>query len=84
MVETNVIKHLTRDELFGSQTNLARAAGCTPQTICEKRNSENPLTHRQMRRILSVGPEMGVPVTPEDFFPELAGRRQPPRRKKAA
>lgn len=71
MVEPNVIEHLTRKELFGSQTRLARAAGCEPHTICGKRNSRNPLTYEQMRRILSRAPDLGVLVTPEDFFPGL-------------
>ena len=75
MIEPNVIEHLTRKELFGSQTRLAEAAGCKAHTICGKRNSRNPLTHEQMRRILAKAPELGVPVTPEDFFPELKSQK---------
>lgn len=70
MTEPNVIKHLTRKELFGTQTKLAEAAGCKPHTICGKRDSDNPLTYQQMRRILATAPEYGVEVTPDDFFPE--------------
>lgn len=74
MTEPNVIAHLTKRGLFGSQTALAKAAGCTPHTICGKRNKRNPLTYEQMCRILANAPDMGVEVTPEDFFPELTGR----------
>jgi transcriptional regulator with XRE-family HTH domain len=65
----NVIDHLTG--LFGSQTRLAEAAGCSQPTISEKRKS-NTLTMAQMRRILATAPNMGVPVRPDDFFPEFA------------
>lgn len=67
----NVIDHLTAPERFRTQTRLAEAAGVKPHTICEKRKSDNPLTHVQMRRILRVAPAMGVAVEPSDFFPEL-------------
>ena len=69
MSDINIIDHLTTPERFGTQTKLAKAAGCTPQTINEKRHS-NALTHAQMRRILSAAPEMGVRVEPSDFFPD--------------
>jgi hypothetical protein len=75
MIETNVIAHLTRKELFGSQTNLATALGCRPHTICGKRNSKNPLTYEQMRRILAVAAETGLSITPDDFFPELKSQK---------
>lgn len=84
MIEPKVIAYLTRDDMFGSQTKLARAAGCEPHTICGKRNSANPLTYQQMRRILEKGPEMGVFVTPEDFFPEFTAGLAKAKRKKAA
>lgn len=71
MVEPNLIEHLTGKGLFGSQTNLARAAGCAAHTICGKRNSPNPLTYQQMRRILASAAELGVAITPDDFFPEF-------------
>ena len=67
----NVIVHLTSPERFGNQTRLAEAAGVTQSTISERKLS-NSLSHQQMRRILRVGPAMGVKVTPYDFFPELA------------
>lgn len=70
MSDINVIDHLTAREKFGNQTRLAEAAGVKQNTISDKRRS-NSLTHEQMRRILRKGPEMGVPVTPEDFFPEI-------------
>ncbi len=71
MSDTNVIDHLTAPDRFGTQTRLAEAAEVKPHTICEKRKS-NALTHANMRRILENGPKMGVPVRPEDFFPEIA------------
>lgn len=64
----NVIDYLAKR--FGTQTRLAQAAGCTQSTMSEKRKT-NSLTHDQMRRLLKVGPEMGVEIKPEDFFPEL-------------
>lgn len=66
----NVIEHLTSPELFRSQSNLARLIGVQPHTICGKQKT-NSLTHKQMRRILEVGQMLGIPVKPEDFFPEL-------------
>lgn len=81
MAETNVIEHLTTKDRFGSQTNLARALGIAPHTICGKRNSRNPLTYEQMRRILEVAPAMGLSVTAQDFFPQLTAK---PKSKKAA
>ena len=69
MSDTNVIDHLTRR--FGNQTRLAEAAGVSQPTISERKRS-NSLSHDQMRRILRKGPEMGVEVAPEDFFPDLA------------
>ncbi len=66
-----VIRHLTSRERFNTQTRLAQAAGVKPHTISGKAGSENPLTYAQMRRVLLVAPEMGVPVTPADFFPDL-------------
>jgi transcriptional regulator with XRE-family HTH domain len=62
----NVIDHLT--QRFGTQLRLAAAAGCAQSTMSEKRKS-NSLTHDQMRRLLKVGPEMGVEISPDDFFP---------------
>lgn len=70
MTDKNVIDHLTASERFRTQTRLAEAAGVKPHTISEKRRSGS-LTHDQMRRILKVAPEMGVDVTPDDFFPEI-------------
>lgn len=69
----NVIDHLTAPERFRTQTRLAEAAGVRPHTICEKRKT-NALTHEQMRRILRKAPEMGVELTPADFFPEIDGQ----------
>lgn len=69
MTDTNVIDHLTRR--FGNQTKLAEAAGISQPTVSERKKS-NSLSHAQMRRILKVAPQMGVTVTPEDFFPEIA------------
>lgn len=66
-----VIEHLTQRSHFGSQTRLAEAAGVKPHTISGKAASPNPLTYAQMRRVLEVGPQMGVIVTPGDFFPDL-------------
>lgn len=66
----NVIDHLTKR--FGTQMRLAIAAGCAQSTMSEKRKT-NALTHDQMRRLLRVGPEMGVTITPADFFPETQG-----------
>lgn len=65
------ITHLTQAERFGSQTRLAQAAGVKPHTISGKAASDNPLTHKQMHRILEVAPEMGVQVDAWDFFPDL-------------
>lgn len=76
MADPNVIDHLTARERFRTQTRLAEAAGVKPHTISEKKTSENPLTHTQMRRILRAAPEMGVEITPADFFPELAIRAE--------
>lgn len=72
MSDINVIDHLTAPERFKTQTRLAQAAGVKPHTISEKRHT-NALTHEQMRRILRVAPEMGVDVSPTDFFPEIGG-----------
>lgn len=69
-----VIAHLTQRERFGSQTRLAEAAGVKPHTISGKADTQNPLTYAQMRRILDAGPRMGIPVTPSDFFPDVAGQ----------
>lgn len=67
MSDLNVIDHLTRR--FGNQTRLAEAAGVSQSTIAGRKKS-NTLSHDQMRRIMRVGAEMGVPVRPDDFFPE--------------
>jgi uncharacterized protein (DUF2384 family) len=67
----NVVDHLSK--LFGTQTKLAMAAGVKQNTMSERRQT-NSLSHQQMRRILKVAPEMGVEVTPDDFFPEFAAR----------
>jgi len=80
MNEPNVIARLI--SLFGSQTKLANAAGCAQSTMSEKQKT-NSLTHAQMRRILSVGRELGVPVTPNDFFPEFEARPRAKRSKAA-
>lgn len=72
----NVIQHLTSKDRFGTQTRLAAAAGVKPHTICEKKASANPLTHTQMRRILTVAPEMGVQVDAWDFFPDLKAQAE--------
>lgn len=72
MSDTNVVEHLKG--LFGTQVALAKAAGVKQNTISDRR-AANSLTHAQMRRILARAPEMGVQVTPEDFFPEWPGER---------
>lgn len=59
---------------FGTQTAIARAAGVKPHTICGKQGNANPLTYEQMRRILAAAPEMGVELSPADFFPDLCGQ----------
>lgn len=72
MSDTNVILHLRKR--FGTQTRLAQAAGVKQNTISDRRKA-NSLTHDQMRRILKSAPEMGVEVTPDDFFPEFGSGR---------
>jgi hypothetical protein len=67
MPDINVIDHLARR--FGNQTRLAEAAGVSQPTIAGRKKS-NSLSHDQMRRILRVGPAMGVNIKPDDFFPE--------------
>ena len=67
MSDINVIDHLTRR--FGNQTRLAEAAGVSQPTIAGRKKS-NSLSHDQMRRIMRVGPAMGVSIKPDDFFPE--------------
>lgn len=79
----NVIDHLTGPSRFGTQTRLAEAAGVKQNTISDKKKS-NSLTHEQMRRILRRGPEMGVPVVPADFFPELSSDAAADHREAAA
>lgn len=69
--DVNVIEHLAHASRFGTQTRLARAAGVQPHTITGKKSNNN-LTHAQMRRILQAAPEMGVEITPADFFPEFS------------
>lgn len=71
-----VLAHLLAPEKFGTQTRLAQAAGVRQHTISGKRNSENPLTYQQMRRILEQGPAMGVTITPADFFPDIIGHKR--------
>lgn len=71
-----VIRHLTARERFGTQTRLAEAAGVKPHTISGKAAGPNPLTYSQMRRVLEAGPEMGVDVKPEDFFPDVGPAAQ--------
>lgn len=68
MTDINVVDHLTRR--FGNQTRLAEAAGVSQPTIAGRKKS-NTLSHDQMRRIMRVGPAMGVTIKPEDFFPEV-------------
>jgi hypothetical protein len=63
----NVVAHLSRR--FGTQYRLAEAAGVKQNTISDRKRV-NSLTHEQMRRILRAAPQMGVAITPEDFFPE--------------
>lgn len=75
-----LIDHLTGRSLFKNQSELARAAGVKPHTISGKKDSENVLTLSQMRRVLVVGREMGVPVTPADFFPDLELNAKPKRK----
>lgn len=70
MSDINVVDHLAAR--FGTQTALAKAAGVKQNTMSD-RKAANTLTHAQMRRILDAAPDMGVSVTPADFFPE----RQP-------
>jgi transcriptional regulator with XRE-family HTH domain len=70
---TNVVMHLRK--LFGTQLRLAAAAGVKQNTISGQKKG-NRLTHGQMRNILRNAPEMGVQVTPEDFFPELKAEAQ--------
>lgn len=79
-----VIRHLTARERFGTQTRLAEAAGVKQNTISGKAGSENPLTYAQMRRVLEVAPTMGVPITPDDFFPDVAGHEGEPAQDAAA
>lgn len=81
MPDINVIDHLVRR--FGNQTRLAAAAGISQPTISERKKS-NTLSHEQMRRIMSVGPSMGVEVTPNDFFPELTPANDNPSVERAA
>lgn len=68
------IAHLTTR--FGTQTRLAEAAGVRQNTISGKARSDNPLTYKQMHRILEVAPNMGVDVDASDFFPDLQGASQ--------
>lgn len=68
--DVNVIEHLAAASRFRTQTRLAQAAGVQPHTISEKKE-RNSLTHAQMRRILIAAPEMGVDISPADFFPEF-------------
>lgn len=75
MADINVIDHLTAPERFKTQIRLAEAAGVKQNTISDRRAS-NSLTHEQMRRILRNAPQMGVAVTPEDFFPDLTTSTQ--------
>jgi transcriptional regulator with XRE-family HTH domain len=72
---SNVVDRLT--ERFGTQARLAEAAGCTQSTISERRKRRS-LTHRQMRRILEKAPDMGVPVTPDDFFTDIVAEISTP------
>lgn len=71
-----VILHLTKPERFGSQTRLAEAAGVKPHTISGKSKTDNPLSLKQMHRILVVAPDMGVNVDAWDFFPDLKDATQ--------
>lgn len=74
MTDTNVIDHLTAK--FGTQIKLAKAAGVAQNTISDKK-AANRLSHEQMRSILRKAPEMGVVVTPDDFFPEFQPEDEP-------
>lgn len=71
-----VIVHLTAPDRFRTQTRLAAAAGIMPHTLSEKVRSKNPLTFEQMGKILRAAPDMGVAVTPADFFPEFSEASQ--------
>jgi predicted XRE-type DNA-binding protein len=64
----NVIDHLK--SRFGNQQRIAEAAGVTQGTISDRR-ARNSLSHKQMRTILKTAPDMGVEITPDDFFPEM-------------
>ncbi|RAK52106.1 hypothetical protein [Phenylobacterium deserti] len=77
MSDTNVVLHLKAR--FGTQTRVAEAAGIRPHTLSE-RKERNTLTHEQMRRILRAAPEMGVEISPADFFPEFAQEPAKPKR----
>lgn len=77
-----LIDHLTSRSLFKNQSELARAAGVKPHTISGKKDGENVLTLAQMRRVLVIGREWGVPITPADFFPDIQAKT--PKRKTAA
>lgn len=74
MTDINVVDHLKKR--FGTQTRLAEAAGVKQNTMSDRR-ATNSLTHDQMRRILKVAPEMGVEVSPGDFFPEFIADEAP-------
>lgn len=78
-----LIDHLTSRSLFKNQSELAEAAGIKPHTLSGKKGGDNVFTLSQMRRLLVVGQELGVPITPNDFFPDLElGRKS--RRGRAA
>lgn len=67
----NVIEYLTAPERFGNQTRLGQAIGLGQSSVAGRKKA-NSLSHDQMRTLLKVAPELGVPLSPFDFFPELA------------
>jgi hypothetical protein len=83
MSEPDLITRLSGEKFFGSQTKLAEVVGVRPHTICEKKDSKNPLTYTQMVLILEKGPELGVNITPDDFFPGVNFKAKPQRKRAA-
>lgn len=82
MSDTNVIDHLTAPDKFGNQARLGEAIGLTQSSVSGRRKA-NSLSHDHMRRLLAVGPQYGVVITPADFFPELSDNDLPSQSKAA-